>query len=410
MKVQGVQGESKTLKDEGVAWVPTSVPLLSMCRDMQGRIHTLDREFQKVKSLVKGTTEQHEGYCHLLELGMESLEIGTFVADQAGNIQMVNIVAERTMGIPRQDMIHRNLGQVWKEIGFPCPPFSRFRHQGRVFQGREFPLDHSARWAHGTVRLLQDLTSADHQNGYHERQDRLAAMGEMVGRIAHEIRNPLGSIELFASLIGNAEQSEDERQTLVQHISTSVKTLDQLLSNLLVVTGPARPRMQMAQVAGLINEVVTMAMQAIREKSMDVQMTVCPGAEEIHVDPTLVRQALLNILLNGIYASEQHQSIRIRCEKKMNNEFPASNNPEGKGDSMEPHIVLSVQDKGVGIPPQDQSRIFDPFFSRREGGTGLGLVMVHQVMKAHKGWVTMESQPGNGTTMMLCFPQRRSTA
>jgi signal transduction histidine kinase len=139
-------------------------------------------------------------------------------------------------------------------------------------------------------------------------------------------------------------------------------------------------------------------------------MTVCPGAEEIHVDPTLVRQALLNILLNGIYASEQHQSIRIRCEKKMNNEFPASNNPEGKGDSMEPHIVLSVQDKGVGIPPQDQSRIFDPFFSRREGGTGLGLVMVHQVMKAHKGWVTMESQPGNGTTMMLCFPQRRSTA
>ena len=234
--------ESKILKDEGVAWAPASIPLLSMCRDMQGSIHSLDREFQKVKLFLERTKDKPEGYGHTLELVMESLKIGVFVADQAGNIQMVNAIGERMIGIPRQDIMDKPLGQVWKEWGLPCPPFSRFRYRGRVFQGYEFPLEQSVPWSGGTVRMLQDLTSTDHQKEQDERQDRLAAMGEMVGRIAHEIRNPLGSIELFASLMGNAEQSEEERQTLIHHISTSVKTLDQLLTHLLVVTGDGRIR------------------------------------------------------------------------------------------------------------------------------------------------------------------------
>ena len=329
------------------------------------------------------------------------LPVGVIVVERTGRIELLNQAAREMLGLGKQSLEAHSVRDLWNDLGLPVVPFSNWEHKGRVLASWEQALGDPGKSPRWRVLLFKDITSEACLRDRLARQDRLARMGEKIGRIVHEIRNPLGSIELFATLLGEGTQDEAERRSLSGHLSTSICLLEQLLSNLLVSSKPDQLTIKNVHLVSLWDKVELLSQQHLRNRRIMLKRTIEPEAEWIQADETLTRQACLNILLNAIQASPVGGIIEIRCRRITNH--AAFQESATKREMM----ILSVQDHGCGIESEDLSKVLDPFFSKREGGTGLGLSIVHQVMDAHRGDVTVESQQGKGTTVALCFPQNR---
>lgn len=222
-------------------------------------------------------------------------------------------------------------------------------------------------------------------------------MGEMAASLAHEIRNPLGSMELFCSLLKKDLGTQPDLLYLAEQIHKGIRTLDRVIANSLQFvrnSAPQRKRVESAR--ALIDELVEDVMP--RAQSLGVSIEIQSLSDgEINVDAFQMRQALLNIVTNAVEAVD---------ERRRRDGSGATSGADVQIVSrVLPTAVwqVSVADKGVGIHPEDESRIFDPFFTKKERGTGLGLSIVYSVVVAHGGTVDVETG-GEGTKFVVSVP------
>jgi signal transduction histidine kinase len=220
----------------------------------------------------------------------------------------------------------------------------------------------------GTVLSLTDVTRMQNletrmQNleAQANRTGRLAAMGEMAVRIAHEIRNPLGSIELFSTMLMDDLEEFEDLKALAEHISSGVKSINNIVSN------------------GI--EVVT---------DLSDEMLFVQG------DLELLKQVFLNLILNAIQAMSAGGQLRISSRKIS-----------GQQGTHKAEVHLC--DTGCGIARKDLQKIFDPFFTTRKKGTGLGLTIVHNIIKMHGGSIDITSSAAEGTQCVLSLPLREGS-
>ncbi len=333
------------------------------------------------------------------------LELGVIVTTTTGCVTVVNDMAADLLGTTREKMLGVPLDHIWASSGLPAVPCSSIRHRDRFLTCSDHVIPTPRSQGKEVIRMIKDVTMVKTLQDQLANQQRLAVMGEMIGTIAHEIRNPLGSIELFASLLGTSIQEDSERQALAKQIATVVRSLDHVLSNLLVMTKNLAPNIQGVSLDTMVHDVIMMGMHVIRERSISVRENLQTSPRMVCVDEPLLKQALLNLLLNAIQASPENGEVEISSRWA-----PIDSSPQGlpgKKASMlsREAVVLSVRDSGCGIRQEDQERMFEPFFSKRRGGTGLGLAIVRQIMDVHQGWVEWTSIPGEGTTMALWVPQ-----
>ncbi len=222
-----------------------------------------------------------------------------------------------------------------------------------------------------------------------ERTRRLAAMGEMAARIAHEIRNPLGSMAIFATLLERELTDEPDKAKLAEHISKGIKTLDNLLSNMLLFAGAPEAKLKPVDLKDIVDDAILLA--GDRGKAGVEIRAAYRGQKRIMADPNLIRQLFLNLIINALDAVEEEGRIAISADT-------------GTEDNS---VVIRVSDNGRGIPREQVERVFDPFFSTKERGTGLGLAIVSAVVDAHTGRLDVESEPGRGTTFTISLPAGR---
>ena len=232
-----------------------------------------------------------------------------------------------------------------------------------------------------------------------EQQLRLTRLGEQVGRLAHDIRNPLASIEWFASLLGRDCQSQEERQELADHCIRAIRSLDHLVSNVLVFSSPLQGKREPVHLQTLLDDVELLVGCPLRSK----RLTICRYGEKnvsmIWGQESLLKQVLLNLLMNAIHASKPENFIEIHCGK-------GSRLIEQQGkQTSEQGLLLRIRDHGCGMSEEERSHMFRPFYSNRKGGTGLGLSIVQQIVHIHHGLIDITSQQGKGTTVDLFFPQ-----
>ena len=228
------------------------------------------------------------------------------------------------------------------------------------------------------VALREELGE---KNRLLERRNRLAALGEMAAGMAHEIRNPLGGIHLYASMLAKDVAQMPTSLELVKKISGGVKRLEALVSQVLAFSRDIIASPVVTDFAQAVGRAVELASPKL--DSCNVVWEIEGQAEmPVTVDPFLMEQALLNLLLNAAEAmSERGGSLRI---------FYA------KGEEVQARqLRLIVKDSGPGIPATVLDRIFDPFFTNNETGTGLGLAIVHRIVEAHEGTI-MASNPAGG--------------
>ncbi len=232
-----------------------------------------------------------------------------------------------------------------------------------------------------------------------EHRQRLAGLGEKVGRLAHDIRNPLSSIEWFATLLGRDHHNQKERQELADHCIQAVRSLDHLVSNILVASVPLNAGRESVCLLSLFDDVELLAMYPLRKKRLTIHRRREGKLSTIRGHESLLKQVLLNLLINAIHASESDSRIEIHCrnESRLVSEHGNQNLEQG--------IALRIRDHGCGMSKEELSNMFRPFYSKRKGGTGLGLSIVKQIVHIHHGLIDITSQEGKGTTVELFFPQ-----
>ena len=339
------------------------------------------------------------------EVLIGNLEVGVIVTTATGCVTVANKMAADLLGTTREKLLGVSLDHIWASSGLPAVPCSSIRHRDRFLTCYNQVIPTSRPRGTGVIRIIKDVTMVATLQNQLANQQRLAVMGEMIGTIAHEIRNPLGSIELFASLLGTSIQDDTERQTLAKQITTVVRSLDQVLSNLLVMTKNPAPNIRGVSLDSMVHDVIMMGMHVIRERSISVREDLQTSPRMVCVDEPLLKQALLNLLLNAIQASPENGVVEISSRWASIDSSPQGLPGKKAGMLGREAVVLSVRDFGCGIREEDQERMFEPFFSKRRGGSGLGLAIVRQIMDVHQGWVEWTSTSGEGTTMTLWVPQ-----
>lgn len=231
-----------------------------------------------------------------------------------------------------------------------------------------------------TVRTLR--TELGEKNRLLERKKRLAALGEMAAGLAHEIRNPLGGIQLYASLLAHDVAGRADSLQLVQKIAGGVRRLEALVGQVLQFSRELNVSPEPCNLAEIVDQAVDLAAGKTAECNVTC-IVEGPRPLSVVADPLLLGQAVLNLLLNAAEAAGEGGQVRIRF------------GPPAEGSDLK-QFRLEVSDNGPGIPSHVLDKIFNPFFTTKDTGTGLGLAIVHRVIEAHDGTILATNNEGGG--------------
>jgi len=223
-----------------------------------------------------------------------------------------------------------------------------------------------------------------------ERKNRLAALGEMAAGMAHEIRNPLGGVQLYASLLERELQEHNDLQQWAQKIIMSVNSLDMIVNDILAFTQEQNCQKIEVALKALILEVMDYVKPQIKSEAVQVGLGGVPENLSIWADINMLRRVLLNLILNGLEAVGEQGEVAIRAEESQGD-------PDFK-------IRICVSDTGKGIKPEDMSKIFNPFFTTKDTGTGLGLAIVHRLVECQGGVITAANNKNSGATFTILLP------
>jgi len=233
-----------------------------------------------------------------------------------------------------------------------------------------------------TVRALQ--SELGEKNRLLERRNRLAALGEMAAGLAHEIRNPLGGIQLYASMLAQDVADRPESLQTVRKISDGVRSLEALVGQVLQFSREIAAQPEPADLTTLVEQAADLALGRPAKATFRLLIEGEPHLPVV-IDPLLIGQAVLNLLLNAVEAIEPGTEGRVTVRYGR---------PPADSDAKQFH--LSVTDTGRGIAPEVLDKIFNPFFTTKDTGTGLGLAIVHRIVEAHEGLIIATNEPNGG--------------
>ncbi len=238
------------------------------------------------------------------------------------------------------------------------------------------------------VNLLRErLRQKDEQL---ERKSRLAALGEMAAGMAHEIRNPLGAVQLYASLLEGELQGQDESLQWVRKIANGVRSLDTIVNDILAFTQDQDCQKTEVDFTALLADTIDYVRPQIKDSGVEIDVTGVRQNLHIMADVTMFMRALMNLLLNAVDAVREDGLVRVTADyEKYNEDFA---------------VMITVSDNGDGIKPELMSRIFNPFFTTKDTGTGLGLAIVHRLIECHGGIITAGNRAEGGACFTIMLP------
>ena len=222
-----------------------------------------------------------------------------------------------------------------------------------------------------------------------KRADRLSAIGQLSASLAHEIRNPLASIDGAANLIESPHASQEMRKGSLAIIHKETQRLNRLLTNLLDFARPRRPEFQPVDPNRLIDSIINLAGHSAEQKGITLRKDVPAAVPSIECDPEQMKQVILNLVINAVQAMTGPGEVLLAARP------------------LDSSVMISVCDQGAGVVEENLDKIFDPFFTTKEAGTGLGLSVVHQIVTQHGGVVNAERNPHGGMTFSLVIPQQQ---
>ena len=221
--------------------------------------------------------------------------------------------------------------------------------------------------------------------------ERLATAGKMSASFAHEIRNPLSSMRMLAQmLMRKPEMSEAKHQQSVRYILEEIERIDTIVKGLMDFSRPASLDLKRQPITLVLQTVLSLMEANLAHHKIQLVLDVSPETPEIQFDSDKLKQAFMNVVLNAMEAMPQGGVLRVSTVTENDS------------------VCIKVKDTGIGIPAEDLEHLFEPFFTRKTRGTGLGLANVKRILEEHGGTVEIDSTPGEGTKVLLRLPRNFS--
>jgi two-component system sensor histidine kinase PilS (NtrC family) len=331
---------------------------------------------------------------------IDSMAGGLIVTDAQGVVVLFNRTAETIIGRRADDVLGQPMDRVLPlptavaGSGLPVRQECSFtRIDGSVIElgATVAPLMAGGGVRAGQLVTFQDLTLINQRDAERQRQERLAAVGEMAAGIAHEIRNPLASMSGSIQLLRRELNLRDDQATLLDIVLRESQRLNDIIRNFLSYAGPQRVSRARVDVARLVREVAALLEQQARAATPSIRVHVDADQPVHHdVDEAQVRQVLWNLASNAFKAMPDGGVLHLRAEAVLE--------PSGAS------VRVSVRDEGVGMAAADVERMFQPFQSGFRQGSGLGLAIVRRIVTDHGGRVSVQSTPGAGTEVVVVLP------
>ena len=409
----GNMGETRLLLEAFETFTLASNSLESAFQQLQQHARRLSEELEAKNLELENSLRDKEEAQNYLKKILESLPCGVVVLDANGNITLCNPVASRLLD-PRQHKSakppsrSRLLSNASLRDYFKAPVAAECRKKEveipffaggkmRVLAASGSPLEDAAGTPVGALHIIRDITEMKALQEQSKRGERLSAMGEMAVELAHEIRNPLGSIELFASLLEKELPPEADSGRWAENIRIGSRSLNNIVSNMLHFANPLSPAFAEVDVHDVIEEVLRFMEPIMRQREVNVAKHLTAVGPIVYGDRELLKQVMLNLVMNSMQAMPSRGTLAVGTRDV--DQLPGGAPCGG--------LEVRIQDSGVGIPPENLARVFDPFFTTNRNGTGLGLSVVHQIVDKHSGFIRVESAENAGTTFTIVLPNAR---
>ena len=360
-----------------------SLELTQAYEGLQAKVEPLTAELAVANGELRRQYQEKEALSERLSLLLNALPAGVVVLDSTARISEANPVARSMLG----DSIS---GENWSALAESKLAATDAPDEWQLADRRVSIAESALDSAGGRILLIHDITVAHELKAHVERHQRLAAMGEMAGSLAHQLRTPLATALLYSANLARPELPDAARARFASKATEQLKRLERLIQDVLLFARGESIGRDVIPAAALIAEAAQTLEPLCRDKGVD--FSVCAEVGEVQTVGS--RKALggapLNLLENALQASEvRHDGSAKVCLKAV---------VYGR------NVLIHVQDSGKGIAPEVQARIFEPFFTTRGQGTGLGLAIALGVARAHGGTIEVSSTPEQGSDFVLRLP------
>ncbi|MBA3007459.1 MAG: PAS domain S-box protein [Proteobacteria bacterium] len=350
---------------------------------------------------LKGSQSRLSRIKAFRDILISSLPVGLIVTDSEGKIllcnqfaeQMASVVENEVVGAVPESVLAPALAQALddQQIATAGPVqkeilLTDVKGEMRTLQLHSRSVVDSDGTSAGVMLLIQDLSQVKSLEEELRRSERLAALGKMAAGVAHELRNPLSSIKGLAILLKSRFQEKSSDQETADILVQEVERLNRSIGELLDYARPQKLNKDNIRPEEVVHKAVSLIRIDAESMGVMVKVLMEDNLSLLSADQDKLNQVFLNLFLNSIQAMEQGGQLDIQVMKQGRN------------------ILFTVKDTGCGVNKEDLSRIFDPYFTTKPEGTGLGLAMSMKIIEEHGGTMTFQSEPDLGTTVVVTLP------
>ena len=331
---------------------------------------------------------------------IESVDTGILTVDLNKNIKSFNRGAEEITGFLRSEVINKKMGDAFPLISRMLNKEDRWKHGNRFeapYSGKTLgcsvsPLVDGNREKIGNTLIFQDLTVIKEMERQIERNKRLAFVGEMAAGLAHEIRNPLASISGPIQMLSKDIRQDETDRKLMQIILRGKDRLDGFVKDFLLLARPKQSERKDMDVKAIIDDVLeSLRFSPEWREDIEVIKNLC-NQTLIYGNKVEIRQVIWNLILNAIQAMPEGGRLKIESRQVFID--------------RKEYLEIRISDNGCGIEKKSRDSVFEPFYTTKENGTGLGMAIVNRIVESHMGKIRIESKPGKGTDCILLLPQQ----
>lgn len=356
-----------------------SAELTQAYEALQGRVASLTEELAVANGELRRQYQEKEALSERLSSLLDALPAGVVLLDPAAMIIAVNPAAMAMFGA---GMVGRHWGDVVREYLEPTLTVGEWL----LAQGRVSIAESVLASGGGKILLIHDVTAAHQMKTEMERNQRLAAMGEMAASLAHQLRTPLAAALLYTSNLGQAGVSDEARSRFSEKASAQLRRLERLIQDVLLFARGESIGRDVIPAADLLLEVAQTVEPLMRENALEFTVLEFDSPAVIVGSRKALFGALVNLLENAMQATPAGGKICLSGRRR--------------GEML----CLSVRDSGPGVSDGAKARIFEPFFTTKGQGAGLGLAIALGVARAHGGSIELFSKPGEGAEFVMTLP------
>jgi PAS domain S-box-containing protein len=362
----------------------------------------VSRKITQVGQQLRGVHEIFSTMRENMNSVMAGMEDGLLLFTKEARAVMVSPAAEKFLGAPASQFLGRRVTEIFP-VGHPLhdvvkvqgdelseiaaeTDLATIEGPKRVSVSVQAIQEEGERM--GALVTLRDLDSIESINTQLQVSERLAALGRITAGVAHEVKNPLNSMRLWLENLKESLPADKDGapQQAVQVLDKEIDRLDAVVKRFLDFTRPMEVRLEATQLADILREVVEVAQPQLRKSKVEVAQLLPIDVPEVYVDRGLLKQALMNLVLNAVDAMPNGGKLQLVLSRR--------------GEMAE----ISVGDTGKGIPLENRQKIFQLFFTTRPGGGGIGLASAFRIVQLHNGSIDFTSEVGRGTTFRIELP------